>query len=292
MSKTMKKIGFFLCACSILVACSNDEEATKAMNVNLNHEDLVVDHESFSIPSPNEQLDLLYMLGGEMKSGIVHDLGKIDTYVDAQQMAFVFGIYSADAAYQMRFDQGRKIFLDYVSALDRLGERMGIAQLYGKDLLEIIESSSSNQELYAISNDNYLKVYGRMIENGREDDLALILAGGWIEIMHILFEANGKFGSNPELESSMTEQLYVLDNLMAFMEQHNRNGLISELIDKLHEIHRIFGDLDCSTAELKVEEGEIVHIAGGETCLFTESSYIAMRQAIASLRNSKLNATI
>jgi 5'-3' exonuclease len=282
----MKKNILFGITVFSLISCSNHSDAPKDLVLNQFDETADIQVEQFGIPSPNEQLDLLHMLGGEMIPGIVHDLTKIDDYVGTFEMATLFGIYSADAAYMIRFDQGRKVFLNYVSALDRLGERMGIVQIYGKELVESIESAETNQELYAISSDNYLKVYGKMLEHDKDVDLALILAGGWIEIMHILFESNGDFDSNQALEESMAEQIYVLDNLIEFMGNYaEANAELAGLLSDLNEVHQLFSNLDCSSSELDVKEGETTIISGGEVCVFTADGYDEMRQKISSLRN-------
>jgi hypothetical protein len=288
----MKKIILLSITAVTLISCSNDSDVTKDIALNQDEEMAEIEAEQFGIPSPNEQLDLLHMLGGELIPGIVHDLSKIDDYVGAFEMATLFGIYSADAAYMTRFDQGRKMFLNYVSALDRLGERMGIVQIYGKELVESIESAQTNEELYAISSDNYLKVYGKMLEYDKDIDLALILAGGWVEIMYILFESNGDFGSNEILEESMAEQIYVLDNLIDFMGNYAEvNADLAGLLTDLNDVHRLFSNLDCSSSDIEIQEGEMTTISGGETCVFTSNGYDEMRQRISSLRNKLIGSS-
>jgi len=288
----MKKLVYFLSASLILLGCQ-EEEPTKQVDVEViddaaSDEDLK-NEVVYAIPSPNEQFDLLQNLGGEVNTLFVHDLARLDDYSSTKSIALNFGIYSADAAYMMRFNQGKSVFMNYVSGLDKLGGKLGISQVYGQDLLTTIEEAQDDADLlYDISSDNYLKVYDKMLENEKSAELALILAGGWIETMHILFSTAGDFDNDFEIQESITEQRYVLENLYAFISAYEDNEDVKSVLGMLQQFLDSFETLDCQSSELEIqkEEGQAMVLFGGDSCLFTAESYNGMKSLVQEIRNT------
>jgi hypothetical protein len=243
----------------------------------------------FAIPSPNEQFDLLQNLGGEVNTLFTHDLARLDDYSSTKSIALNFGIYTADAAYMMRFNQGKSVFMNYVSGLDKMGGKLGISQIYGEDLLTTIEEAQDDADLlYDISSDNYLKVYDKMLENEKSAELSMILAGGWIETMHILFNTAGDFDNDFEIQESITEQRYVLENLIGFISEYEDNSDVKEVLGMLNSVLAAYDNLDCQSTEVEVGQGEndSMVLFGGDSCLFTQESYNAMKSLINELRNT------
>jgi hypothetical protein len=282
----MKKFLSGLLLPFFLVACGSDENNAKK-DLELPEVSSDVKNEVvYAIPSPNEQFDLLHALGGELIPGIVHDLSQINQYNTTMGASLNFGIYTADAAYMMRFNQGKKVFMDYVSALDRLGDHLGIANIYGDELIEAIEEAQENaMMLYDISSDNYLKVYDKMIENEKEAELSLILAGGWVETMYILFESAGDFGQDMEIELALVEQIYVLDNLINFMSNYADNEYVGETLTFMMDLANQFSGLDCESSEVEVKQGQGTYtLLGGDSCLFTQDSFNGLRDAVNGYR--------
>jgi hypothetical protein len=284
---TMKKI-FYVFVVGLVITSCTDNNAPKQIDVQLDDND-PKNEIVFAIPSPNEQFDLLQNLGGEVNTLLVHDLGKLDDYSSAKSIALNFGIYTADAAYMMRYNQGKSVFMNYVSGLDKMGSKLGISQIYGKDLLETIEEAQDDADLlYDISSDNYLKVYDKMIENDKSSELALILSGGWIETMHILFNTAGEFDEAFDIQESITEQRYVLENLIDFISEFKNDSDVADVIEMLNSVLMSYDNLDCESTEVEVKKGEnnSMILYGGDSCLFTLESYNAMKALINDLRKT------
>lgn len=286
----MKNLVYLLFVSFIFWGCQ-EEEPVKQVTIDI-EDDNSNDPKNeavFAIPSPNEQFDLLQNLGGEVNTLFVHDLAKLDDYSSTKSIALNFGIYTADAAYMMRFNQGKSVFMNYVSGLDKMGGKLGISQIYGQDLLNTIEEAQDDADLlYDISSDNYLKVYDKMLENDKSAELAMILAGGWIETMHILFSTAGDFDNDFEIQESITEQRYVLENLYDFISDYEADEDVKSVLGMLQQILDAFDKLDCESTEVEVkkDEGNSLVLYGGDSCLFTEDSYNGMRSLIQEIRNS------
>lgn len=283
----MKKI-IYASVLGLLVTACNENNTPKLIDVQM-EESTPKNKIVYTIPSPNDQFDLLQNLGGEVNSVLVHDLAKLEDYSTTKSLSLNFGIYAADAAYLMRFNQGKSVFMNYVSGLDKMGDKLGISQIYGKDLLETIEKAQDDTDLlYDITSDNYLKVYDKMIENDKSSHLALIIAGGWIETMHILFNTAGEFDEKKNIQESITEQRYVLENLINFISEFKSDSDVAEIIESLQSVARSYDNLDCESTEVEVkkDENNSVILYGGDSCSFTQESYNVMKAQINDLRKT------
>lgn len=261
---------------------TTDSEMDSTMNAEPKHEIV------YSMPSPNEQYNLLYSLDGSLDAELTHDLSKADDYATTYKMAANFGVYVSDAAYLMKYEQGKSVFLDYVSTLDKLGEKIGITKVYEKELIKKVESVEGNTEkLFEISSENYLTIYDQLIENENGAELGVILSGAWIETMHILFHTAGDFEEDIDIQENIVDQKNVLKNLQGFLSNYSESENVSKMMEELKKIEGAYNNLDCKETSLKMEkEGETMVLNGGSSCLFTEDSYSDMKELIDSIRTS------
>lgn len=274
-------------------ACSEDAEVASndvkevAIDIDAEGEEEVINEIVYTIPSPQEQFDQLQMLGGDMNASLAHDISVSSNYTTVEEKALAFGVYSADAAYMMRYDQGKKVFMDYVAVLENLGDRLGISQMYGEDFIEEIEELSDDAEaLFELSSDNIISVYNNMIENDKGVELSLILAGGWIQAMYILFETCGSFEGDLLIQELIKDEQLVLHNLMLLLSDYTDNETVAMVYDQLMELDNIYDDLDCESTEVEVKKLEGSRtLFGGASCVFTETVFNNMHKFIKALRS-------
>lgn len=289
----MNKTIIVTCLLYLIVSCNSEEsQEKKSVDIETQTEeknDGPKNEVVYSIPSPNEQYDLLYFLGGEVDPEYVNDLSRMSNYTTTKEKALNFGVYMSDAAYMMKFNQGKKVFLDYVSTLDELGRSLDVSQVYGEDLLDKVEEiGADSDKLFELSSDNYLQVFDKMIENDKGKELSLMLSGAWIETMHILFKSAGEFEEDFEIQEAIVDQRYILDNLMGFAGEYKDNQDVSDILEKLDEIKSIYENLDCTQASVEVKENDdnSFVLDGGDSCLFTQESYSSMKKLISEIRDS------
>lgn len=273
-------------------SCNSDEEKGKDVSDTLTEVNAENDEPKneivYSIPSPNEQYDLLRSLSKKVDPTIVNKLSNSSNYATAEKKALNFGVYLSDAAYLMRYEQGKKVFLDYVSTLDKLGQDIDITKVYGEELMKEVENVGADSEkLFEISAKNYLTVFDQLIENEKGVELSLILSGAWIETMHILFSTSGKYNDNYEIEEYIIDQRYVLENLKGFVENYSSESRVDIVLEYFKEIEQVYNEMDCAETNVNVKkEGRTVVLNGGLSCLFTADSYSNMKSLIEKIRAS------
>lgn len=276
-------------------ACKSDADDKK--KVEIPTEDQKEDNEDmdqeptnevvYSIPSPNEQFDLLQALGGKVDPTAVNELSNLSEYTSREKLAMNFGVYLTDASYMMRYDQGKKVFLDYVSTLDEMGQELDITKVYGEDLLKKVEEIGADSEkLFELTSDNYLTIYDQMIANDKGAELSMILGASWIETMHILFNASGEYEENYEIQEYIIDQKYIMENLRGFMSDYGDDAGVEMIQGYLDKIDAAYQELDCQESSLEVnqEEGGTIVLDGGSSCLFTEDSYNNLKSLIIEIR--------
>ena len=80
-SQKMKKIVYLLPFSLLFLGCQ-DEEGVKQVELDLSNEtsEESINKVVYTIPSPNEQFDLLQNIGGELDLLLIHDLESLDKY--------------------------------------------------------------------------------------------------------------------------------------------------------------------------------------------------------------------
>lgn len=236
----------------------------------------------YSIPSPNDQFELLKLIGGEANTAVVHDLEKQGDYITSDKQALNFGVYSADAGYLTCFGNSSN-FVKYLTTLESLGNKIGVSQIYGADMLEQAEKFESTPDsLFHLSGDAYAKIYDKMLENGKGEELSLILAGGWVETMQMLFVSAGEFGSNSDIDQAIVDQRLSLENLLAFSAEYTSNPVM----DQLKEVMATYESLEVEVAETsvnKTDSGKLV-FDGGDQVSLDEETFNTLKSQIEELR--------
>ncbi len=292
----MNKLTLIISSVLLLGAfsCNNDSEEKKKVDIPTENQEENNDEDKepknevvYSIPSPSEQFDLLRALGGEVDPTTANELSNMSEYTSREKLAMNFGVFLSDASYMMRYDQGKKVFLDYVSTLDEMGQELDITKVYGEDLLKKVEEiGADSDKLFDLTSDNYLTIYDQMIANEKGAELSMILAGSWIETMHILFNASGEYEENFEIQEYIVDQRYVMENLMGFVSDYNDDEGVKQVETYLNKLSEAYDMLDCRESSLEVDkgEGEMIILDGGDACIFTEDSYNNLKSLINEIR--------
>lgn len=277
----------------LVVSCGGEEEAKKSdantvqQNDNdTNQVDQVSGFELPGIPTPNDLFDLVKAVGVEKKPGITNDVAKVSEYVDSKSKALNFGVYSADLGYISCFEAGPD-FLDYFNVIKTLGDDLGISAAFDQSLIDRIENNEGNLDsLFAISEDTYFESYAFLEENGKGKELALIIAGGWVESMHIIFELAGEYDENSPLNESIAGQQVVLESILEFMSRYQDDEMM-EIMEKFSTVLITYTEnMTYEESETEVKsEGDKVVLGGGPEFTMNKVAFDEIKKQIQELRN-------
>lgn len=277
-----------------VVSCGGEEDKKKndANTVEQNDNDTTQGNEVSGfelpgIPTPNDLFDLVKTIGIEKKPGITNDVSKVSQYSDTKSKALNFGVYSADLGYIACFEAGPD-FLDYFNVIKTLGDELGISAAFDPSLIQRIENNEGNLDsLFAVSEDTYFESYAFLEENGKGKELSLIIAGGWIESMHIIYELAGDYEDGAPLNFNIADQQIVLESILEFMTRYQDEEL-AEIQEKFADILMAYTEnmtFNESDTEVKEVDGKTVLGGAGPEFIMNETAYNEIRTKVQELRN-------
>jgi len=283
----MRKSLYLFAGLSLLISACGGSEEPKA-TINETEEPAAKDEEGvvdFNIPSPSEQFSLISKMDGKKNTAIMHDPNLADSYTGSAQKALNFGVYTADVAYLTSFNETNK-YLTYFGKLEKLGNDIGVAQVFGKELGELAKKWDGNADsLFRLSDETYNKTFQRLIEIDKGNELSLMLVGGWIESMHLMIGSSKGYGKSPKLEQAIADQKLVAENLLEFLVSYQDNADVAKYTSEISGILDIYNTMDCSSSETKVENANgKLNFSGGETCKMTENCFNDLKKRIQEIR--------
>jgi hypothetical protein len=230
----MKKHRFtyFLFA-AILVACGETEKN----KLDIPEEDVkkksIVD---YNIPSPSEQFSIYASLDVQKDNSFLHDLKKLKDYNTQAKKVSNFGVYVADLGYLTSFNEA-SMYVNYFTELEKMGKQIGISQVFSEELKNKVKRFEKTPDsLFTLSNDLYNETFLQLIENGKGDELSLILIGGWVESSYLMLSSVESFDKNPLVDQFLADQKPVLENLISFVSIYNSNSDVKKYLIGLTKI--------------------------------------------------------
>jgi hypothetical protein len=243
----------------------------------------------YAVPTPNELFEIVKAQGGEEKVDLVNPLDKKDGYLDHKTKCLNFGVYSADLAYMSCFGIGTE-FLMYFKTIEEMGEELGISGAFDEDLMDRIENNEGDSDsLFAISNDSYYDSYMYLEENDKGVELSLIMAGGYIESLHIVCNLVDKYKEGDPVIEKIGDQKLVLENLLDFILEYADDPEVSEVMDDLISLSDVFENSmefeESGTNIANNSEGTLI-LSGGGSFKMTEKAFKDIKAKVEELRNN------
>jgi hypothetical protein len=213
----------------------------------------------FSIPSPVEMSSLIKQKGYTFDQGKLVPTANVDKYTGEARQAVMLGIYGADLSYTAIFDQ-KQMTTEYFAAAQKLARQMDADGTITPELLERLEKNQENRDsmLHVIS-EAYSDLNGYLKEKDRVEVSAMVVAGGWLEALHLStqYAADG----NSEIRQRIAEQKYALNNLMSYLGKFGDTPALQELkadLGRLHEAYNTIAENKGKTSASKDDSGKMV----------------------------------
>jgi len=241
----------------------------------------------YSLPSPEEIIS--YVNYGQLKysPGIMQKTIRTDRYVNSKDQSIAIGIYLADLAYTIVFEQSRAS-LDYLKAIDDLGKSQNIFPPMSKKFRDrFIKNLDNIDSLSALSAEIYEMAMDNLYETSRHNTYAVISSGCVIESLYLVMNSYDKTVSSTQLVKKISDQKLVLDQLIEMIEAHvdDRSKLV--IMADLKPVIEAFNSLTGgkSSATVKNRYDGVVIIGGKSNVIKSNVAYDALREAINEVRN-------
>jgi len=238
----MKKIFIILIIIPFLFSCSNNnKELSEEMDsLNMSSLDTNGVKTRVKLPSPVEFYLFIRESKAQFNAQALNTSSKAVNYISSNQKAINFGIYASDLAYCTVYEQQQETN-DYFKTLKNLASALGVNDGYDKSILTRIDKNLNNSDsLYQITNDSYWKVCNYLEDNSKSNILGPILIGGWIESLYLGIKAVEQFDQNNPIVQRITEQRYLLDNLLDYLSTIKQTKDIEIYTSKLVNLQSSF----------------------------------------------------
>jgi hypothetical protein len=270
----------------LITSCNNNGKNVESLvsNDSSPNKVLKIHDEIFSIPSPIQFTTLIKKSGAKYDKEILNPSNRYSEYSNNFSKALNLGIYSADLGYVIVYDQTQDA-LGYLNSIKNLADPLGLERIFDENLVKRFSKNIGKQDsLQVIVADAFLCGDAYLKDNNRTNASGLILAGSWIESLHIaakMYETN----QNEFLKYRIAEQKLSLQSLTKALTQSNVD---INLTDKLKELSTIYDSIEYKYTYVKPttdEENKTTTINSKTEIKITTKQLDVISQKIEEIRN-------
>ena len=294
MKPTIKILSIMLFFSSLLAftACTDDDntgdntgDSDSVSNFSeINDENLTF----YLIPSPKDMFAFTKKGDLAFSAEVLNPKDNTDKYIDTKSQELGFGIYSADLAYTASFSQTNEA-TEYLKIVRDLSDKIGISAIFDESLVKRFDNIPANKDsLIRITNDTYYDIVRFLEENERKSTLALLSTGGWLESLYIVINLRNNYSEDDNVIQLIADQKNIFENLILYLEQHNSEKSIKDVIKELKPIKNIYDELEVVKIETpdrgKKKKNQIV-VGGATKIVITEAQFKKLKETITKVRN-------
>jgi len=267
----MKHLFVIFISIPLFFSCKNQSSEATSNNDSL-HEvknDSTGVNSKIKLPSPVEFYLFIRESKAQFNAEVLNKLERSSNYITSTQKAINFGVYASDLAYCTVYEQQQETN-NYFKTLKNFAGELGVNDGYDKTIITRIDKNLNNSDsLYQITNDSYWKVCNYLEDNKKSTILGSILLGGWIESLFLGFHSVETFNQDNPIVQRITEQRYLLDNLLDYLKTVQKSKEINSYIVKLTDLQASFVKLASNPTNI----------------LITKEQYYELSQKVFSIRN-------
>ena len=236
-SKHCKTLGFILGLISLVAVagCSRNgaaEQASCAAEKGTSTHGI-----DYLLPTPEELISHLGNNNVTLKNEQFIDLQKCCSVTQPSYKAIYFGITYSDFLYLSYFSQSSQA-LDYLNALKRLSNELGITNRLNNGYFTRMESNLTNVDsLKTISLELSIEVFKNIETMGGKELYTKIGIGTTIEALYLATQSVENIDGNEKLIARIVEMGLFFDHYMEnYKQQKDDNEASAELLDDLNAI--------------------------------------------------------
>ena len=239
----------------------------------------------YQMPTPNELFVLVRDMAGEGHKRMMNPASNVDRYVTLSGRALNFGVYSTDLVYASYFKLNVEVARYYLTT-KKLAEGLGLASAFNDaDFVRLESNLTRGDSLEAISNEAYMQAYEKLQNEKMGPTLSLVLAGGWIESMHLVIRQIEAFGESAPLMARLAEQKVTLEHLLQLMEPFASAPEVAPVHAELIAVRDIYDRVNVKRTPHRGGSASGRMVLGDEVVIdLTPEKYAELVKAIDALR--------
>ncbi|HAN78628.1 MAG TPA: hypothetical protein DCQ31_13135 [Bacteroidales bacterium] len=279
--KGLYKLLFIVLPVALIGACTGENSQTKEAYLLQEAADSAqfgigkVKKVIYSFPSPHEvTLLLTEQAGAKFSESFLFPLNRIDAYITSGDKAFLLGVLSTDMNFAGLYKQNQTS-LNYLDAVVRISDNLGVNEPIADSLLRKLEKGMINKEdMLKLFSENYMTLENFLKENERGEQVAILLAGGWIEGLYLAIKiAEQSDTVNEKLAERIAGQSISMNSLLSYCEDYRNTPYVNKMHGDLVKLNEKFIELN------KISSDDNLH---------KTSAYNELTKAIEKFRNSFL----
>jgi len=239
----------------------------------------------YQMPTPNELFSLVREMAGDGQKRLLNPVSNADRYASLKSRALNFGIYSTDLVFASYFKLNVEVVRYYLTT-KKIAESLGVVSAFSDaDFVRLEANLTRGDSLEIISNDAYAKAYSRLQDEQMGPTLAMVLAGGWVESMHLLLSQIEAHGKGEVLMVRVGEQKVTLEHLIDMMAAHESDADVAAVMKDMISIRDIYDQVDVKRVAHQGASTSGRMVLGDDVRVeLTDEKYQTLKAAIDQLR--------
>jgi hypothetical protein len=212
------------------------------------------------IPFPFEILENLHDSHIAFDQKVMNPVSNNSKYNQYNSKALNLGIYGADLAYVVTYEQFQQIGA-YVKNAKKLADDLNIPFAFNQDMLDRYSKFKDNKDsLTRVVYDSYNQVDKSLKGDERVGIAALVVTGSWLEGLYLstrTFVNSDKTPDNEKLYKVIGNQKRSLGIVIKLLSEYKDDANIASLIEELKEITSLY---DKVTDNSTMNERQLIFI--------------------------------
>lgn len=221
----------------------------------------------YSVPSPVELAQIIENSGANYNSDLLNDINNVSKYTTSLARAYALGVYGADLAFTSIFDQTQESML-YVKCTSAMAEALGVSTAFNNETVSRMDANKGNRDsLLSIITESYYETDAYLRENQRGNISAIVMAGGWIEALHLSCQLSVET-NNKAIKKRVGEMKGSLDNLIGLCEVYKGMEGIDAVVSDLNALKDIYNQIKVESTPVSSttdDENKVTTLSGGSS---------------------------
>lgn len=238
----------------------------------------------YLFPSPGEILNQFYAAELPYDEELLHDPNQYTDYVTYREKGLNLGVYITDLAYASLFSRNT-VVSEYLDVVRKLSSELDVATTAFESLAERIGTNVGNRDsLIVLSNEAFNNVLEFLETAGRENTIALISSGAYIEAMYLALYSLEEYSENDPILQQLSELKYPLENLLKQAESVSDDPNVEGILFYIKELDKIYNELESESTIASVEAPGVITLSGGSLPDITEENFYMIKRSVLDTR--------